>query len=204
MGEKVLFYEDFLFELDTLTKSYFLEQKDFIKCERGCSHCCREIIVPMSELESQYLLRGIKNLEGEKLDIVLKNIIKLLEDKSEYIKNNHEDTKFLHDCPFLINDECSVYQNRPIACRTYGLIKIDNENPDTFQMPICLKLGYNYANIWDPSTNWFSSEKALALGIDSSPEAYNLCAYSIRTAFSQVGFGEVKAMLDWLNKLDLK
>lgn len=83
---------------------------DIIVCQKGCAFCCK-IPVEISELEVKYIER---NTNHKRQDI--QNI-----NKNEY-------------CPFLNQEkgECSIYEYRPIACRTF--FTLDNpkycENKD--------------------------------------------------------------------------
>jgi len=72
-----------------------------ITCFKGCSSCCK---VPRSvlPLEADYLIENVQ-LDKESRDRVLKNA-----GESE-------------NCAFLVDDICSIYQHRPIICRTHGL-----------------------------------------------------------------------------------
>lgn len=65
----------------------------FSVCHNGCSACCK-IGVQITKLEAQYI-----------------------QDNTEYlISNNYFNKKW--DCPFLVNDSCSIYNIRPFSCRT--------------------------------------------------------------------------------------
>jgi Fe-S-cluster containining protein len=75
-----------------------------IACHKGCSNCCVIEGIPISELE----LRGISWYTSEMLDYDIQEKIKL------NIFNKHYSIM----CPFLIDNACSIYEIRPLACRS--------------------------------------------------------------------------------------
>lgn len=76
--------------------------KPFTACDRGCSSCCN-INVMISQVEA--------DLIGERIG---HKPITLREPK------NHEIGYFNGiPCPFLKNDSCSIYENRPYVCRQH-------------------------------------------------------------------------------------
>jgi Fe-S-cluster containining protein len=73
-------------------------------CRSGCDNCCKNPDVPILEIE----LRGFIWYVNEILDKSVKaSLIPRLKDCS-----------VMAECPFLLNHRCSVYEIRPIACRT--------------------------------------------------------------------------------------
>jgi len=97
-------------------------------CTKGCSHCCKGLKLGFGVLEIDYIVDYLNKLDDKIKDTIAINL-ELLEkehvdkkrNKSEFLLEamiNHENT-LLYDCPFLINDTCSIYEARPIVCRTY-------------------------------------------------------------------------------------
>ncbi|MHB8579037.1 MAG: YkgJ family cysteine cluster protein [Ignavibacteriaceae bacterium] len=76
-----------------------------IACHKGCSNCCKKTMVPISHLE----LRGISWYTSEVLDFEIQEKIKV------NISNSQNTTV----CPFLVDDVCSIYAVRPLACRSF-------------------------------------------------------------------------------------
>ena len=80
-----------------------------ISCKKGCNHCCA-INVDINEAEANLIYRKHK----EKIDW------KKLKFQS---KKSLNDFKYLdvksRECVFLQDGECSIYADRPIACRAY-------------------------------------------------------------------------------------
>lgn len=78
---------------------------DVAACTRGCSACCH-IPVMLLASEAQHIAREIGR--------------SLLNVPDE--KRNAEPPSWRgegHACPFLVAGECSIYEHRPIACRTH-------------------------------------------------------------------------------------
>lgn len=89
---------------DSLTQVY-LEQVGPVMCKKGCSNCCKNPTVPFTEPE----LIGISWYAAEKLTGSIRARVK----QRLY---DHEATV---ECPFLIDDDCSVYEVRPLICRQF-------------------------------------------------------------------------------------
>lgn len=68
-------------------------------CQRGCAHCCK-IPVNVTAMEARYI--------GGVIGVVPTNVQVTDEDLYDY-------------CPFLNQEkaECSIYEHRPIECRTF-------------------------------------------------------------------------------------
>lgn len=78
-------------------------REPFVACQRGCSDCCR-MNVMISELEAETIAAAI----GQKPARVATSI-------------DHPLSKFAGTpCPFLRNNVCSIYSDRPYACRKHA------------------------------------------------------------------------------------
>lgn len=79
-------------------------------CVKGCSHCCYQAI-PIASFEARYIGEHIKTSPVE-----LK-------------RSNPRDEMLFSDktpCPFLNNDNCTIYEFRPLTCRTH--VNFDKDN----------------------------------------------------------------------------
>ena len=195
---------------ERMLNKYFEQQKPYIFCKAGCSHCCEKGQYPVTKIELAYLLLGFSQLPDEhKFEIIekIKNLKKeklKYEENSKKEENNASDEGFMYECPFLKDNKCSVYEFRAVICRTHGLMFFVEDakgNEPKNKIPFCVHLGLNYSNIYDEETKMLSDEKMKALGITQEPLAYNL---SLKTLFNNeitqnldFEFGEVRAMLDW-------
>ena len=94
----------FLKFLDEKLQKFFTLQKPYIMCKKGCALCCKDAQIPYSKIEMDYLMMGAWGLSDKNKRIVAQNVQKILKEKQEF-----KGDKFVYDCPFLINNECSVY-----------------------------------------------------------------------------------------------
>ncbi|MCG2757111.1 MAG: YkgJ family cysteine cluster protein [Desulfobacteraceae bacterium] len=102
------YFKNDLGTYDEMFKS-FKKNKRKIACSQGCYICCLNPVVPITQLE----LMGISWYVSE---IVTDSAIR------DNLKVQMENQKDSLSCPFLINQECSIYPLRPIACREYYII----------------------------------------------------------------------------------
>lgn len=80
-----------------------------VSCRMGCSHCCK-INVDISMVEAMLLLPH--------LPVGVEDKLKIQAEATDYPALPVED----RTCVFLENDICTVYDVRPLACRTYLVI----------------------------------------------------------------------------------
>ena len=192
MIENYIKYLEFLNEKLT---TFFDKQKPYIRCKQGCAKCCQNAQFPFSQIEVIYLMNGISKLDTATKNIIADNVKKIKQD----MKNFSKGEKFLYDCPFLIDNQCCVYEYRGIICRTFGLLYI-GENGRT-QVPFCCFQGLNYANVLADDKSTISAEKYKASGIKEEPVAFNI-RYGFLTGsdFEQkfnFAFSEKKPLIDW-------
>jgi Fe-S-cluster containining protein len=81
-----------------------------VACGQGCSHCC-VIGVTVSAPEAIYLGKLVTAMGADAIEKVraANEVTKQFE--------LHERDQHPHDCPMLENNSCSIYENRPKACR---------------------------------------------------------------------------------------
>lgn len=187
-------YIKYLSFIDEKLQNFFSSQKPYIFCEKGCAKCCKNAQFPYSCTEIKYLLSGI-----EKLDKSLQN--KIEENLQEVMnkKNKFKGKKFLYDCPFLIENVCSVYEYRGVLCRAFGLM---TTYPDrSLKAPFCCFDGLNYSNVLNMKTKKVSPRKFKKLCVMEEPCCFNV-SYSFLTnpEFEKeyaLVFGEKKPLINW-------
>lgn len=182
-------YEKFLQVVDEDLKKIFDYQKEYLCCSEGCAHCCKRGDFPMSKLEFKYLMLGFDKLSDELKTKIKANIeITKAGDKDSYV------------CPFLIEDKCSVYSNRPIVCRAFGVLTEDSKGNPSY--PFCTTLGLNFAKIFDKEKQHLSSELVAKNGYKIFPKIFRLSNkvfMSLPLAKElNLNFGEAKKMVDFL------
>ncbi len=191
MLENYLVYLKFISE--KLNK-FFEKQKPYIFCKKGCSMCCKNAQFPYSKIEMDYLMMGLWQLNLETKKLIAQNIknirLNMLNFKGETFK---------YDCPFLINNECSVYEYRGIICRSFGLMNVGTDGK--FKVPFCCFDGYNYSNVMEDNGNKISAEKFKKLGIKEEPLAFNISYEFLTDSDFEQGFhfsfGEKKPLIEW-------
>ena len=181
-------YIAYLKVLDKRLDEMFENQAPFIKCKKGCAHCCKNGEYPLSELEYIYIMFCCNKLPEDIKQKINSNIYDLVS----------QDNVTMHQCPFLINNECSVYEARGLICRTFGLISFTKGGRN--KMPFCIDLGLNYADVNNKETGML--EKTAEDGTE--PLAFNINRRVLRSKEVEhdfdIYFGEDKTMLDWLRE----
>ena len=187
-------YLTYLVFLNNKLTKFFTSQKQFIFCKKGCARCCKNAEFPYSEIELKYLLYGFLQLDKETQNKIEENIKRIVEEKSKF-----KGSTFLYDCPFLIDDVCSVYDYRGIVCRTFGLLTKGMD--DRVKVPFCCYQGLNYSNILNKKTKKLSQAKIKKLKLIDEPLGFNI-SYQFLTdpdfenSFG-FKFGEKRPMIDW-------
>lgn len=194
-------YAAYLNMISEKIEKFFKKQQPYIFCKKGCSKCCENAQYPFSEIEYKYLMSGYHTLPYTKQEQIHKNILNVLNEK-----HNTKEKPFTYKCPFLINNECSVYKYRGIICRTFGLLVADNGGSD---VPFCALDGLNYSNVYDSKKHLISSAMFNELGIKEEPLAFNIQYNFLTSAEFANGygfeFGKTKPLIDWFeNNEDFK
>lgn len=83
-------------EIDNRCRELYDLHAPHLRCKAGCDMCCMDFSI----LPVEY--HAIKELAGEDLK------------KGQPAAKKGE-------CPFLVNHRCTIYQVRPVICRTQGL-----------------------------------------------------------------------------------
>lgn len=179
-------YEQFLNDFDNKLAEYTNNQRQYIKCQKGCIDCCEIGEYPFSRLEAEYLMRGFLALPNETKKIIKNNISKLLEEKRLSKKE-----RFTYRCPFLINGLCSVYKYRGLTCRVFGLAYLDN---GVIKLPECANFGLNYSNVYDKQTKTINLSNPIQepLKIDTILRSPLAESYELEC-------GEIRPLINWFS-----
>ena len=186
-------YITYLKYLNNKLNNFFESQRPYIFCKKGCAKCCKNAQFPYSFLEFQYLMTGYLKLDKSIRDIISDRVDSIKLEKEKFTGD-----LFRYDCPFLINDECAVYEYRGIVCRTFGLM--ENAENNVIKAPFCCYQGLNYSNVME--NNDISEEKVKNLNLEVEPLAFNINHDILtNTDFERgfnIKFGEKKPLIDWL------
>lgn len=180
----------FLNDFDNILNFLFEQQKEYIFCKKGCSMCCQKGNYPFSRIEFWYITQGYINLDDNIKKIVQQNI----KDLRQQRKNKKEDIIFEHKCPFLINNECCIYEYRGIICRTFGLCYYDDKN-GYVRIPDCAKYGLNYSEQYNNKTKELSIKNVpyVNLRIDRVLESELAKKHGIKCE-------QIRPLLDWFEQ----
>ena len=187
-------YETYLKFLDSKLKKFFESQKPFIFCQKGCAKCCKKAQFPYSLLEMKYLLTGFVLLDKETQQKVENNLQEVVNKRKKY-----KGKKFKYDCPFLVDDKCSVYKYRGVICRTFGLMTQTLDGK--IKSPFCSALGLNYSNVLNSKKTNISVRKYKKLGVKEEPLGFNI-SYKYLTSEDyersfNLMFGDKKPLIEW-------
>ena len=83
-------YKEFLEEFDEVLDCISAGQKQYIKCKKGCCHCCKKGEYPFSWIEFMYLTEGYIRLDANTKILVQQNIQNVIKTRSEYKGKNFE------------------------------------------------------------------------------------------------------------------
>jgi len=196
--EDIQKYELYLKYLNKKLGEFFEEQAPYIFCKEGCSHCCEKGEYPMSEIEFAYLNLGSRTLPFETFVQIDKNVEKIKAERLQYSGKE----KFMHECPFLINKKCALYNFRAIICRSHGLAFFSKDGK--IMVPDCVHRGLNYSTVYDEKTNTITTENFKKTQNTQEPLAHNvrlgfLTSNSL-TEELELNFGEIKPLIDWLTQ----
>ena len=159
-------YADFLKVLDKKLNNYAHIYQKHIMCKKGCASCCKNGNYPISQLELDYIMKGYISLDDNLKKIIQKNIATLQKGG---------------ECPFLINNECAIYEYRPVVCRVHGLAYMNAKN--IVITPYCANEGKNYSSVYKNNL------------IEIEPIKENLDTPNLLKDFE---YGEIRDLYDWL------
>lgn len=87
---------------------------ELIHCKKGCCQCC--------ELESVTAIETF----------IIYNHLRIQNNNYAYNDNSN--------CVFLYNSTCTIYNCRPVICRTHGLLLSNSETPVIYTCPLNCEL----------------------------------------------------------------
>ncbi|OGI19449.1 MAG: hypothetical protein A3B68_03925 [Candidatus Melainabacteria bacterium RIFCSPHIGHO2_02_FULL_34_12] len=101
--------------------------------ETGCQDCCTKTFPYVSFIEYSYMndwLSGQSDEIKNKIYKVSRDIVNLYKNRygkeppfmhgESFDLNKEFPTDFVFECPFLGDNKCNIYENRPFTCRAYS------------------------------------------------------------------------------------
>lgn len=113
-------YESLTLAIEDFASDVAKQHRQHINCRRGCFLCC----VPPETLF---------RIEGE---LVRDAVGGLSEEQRERIRERVEDSERTL-CPLLEDGACSIYESRPMICRTQGLPLAQQNGDEAFELDYC-------------------------------------------------------------------
>ena len=169
-------YKKFLIEFDKKLEGLSKTQSIYLKCQKGCADCCKNGDYPFSRLEMEYFMAGFQSLPKNVKVKILENI-----DKAK--------GKKIYQCPFLIDDLCSMYERRSLTCRVHGLAYLLN---GVVKLPECANFGKNYSECFNSSTN----EIDITNPINMSLRIDDIFNSKLAQDFN-LQAGEIRSLINW-------
>ncbi|MFN9472694.1 YkgJ family cysteine cluster protein [Acidovorax sp.] len=81
-------------------------------CRKGCAHCCH-ITVAISRSEAQVIAKETGRKLNPRAGAINMGSLDQIQDPQQHL----DSLAFGSPCPFLVDDQCSIYEVRPLACR---------------------------------------------------------------------------------------
>ncbi len=108
-------YLKLLNEINSISQTLENEHKKHINCKSGCDLCCMDYSI--FPIEFYFILEKLKkqNPEMDSLEV----------GKSE------------NECIFLKDHSCTIYNSRPIICRTHGLPLLYTNDDGEWELSTC-------------------------------------------------------------------
>jgi len=160
-----------------------------ISCRAGCGICCRQI-VPIAEFEAHRLARLVESMPEPRRSTILERfdeatrrfeeaeLLETLDHKRDFDPDGVMELaaryfRLMVACPFLEDESCSIYEERPISCREYlvtspaELCAEPYENDiDLVPLPLkpstaSMRVGIDQSENTPPRTKWLPLTRAL-------------------------------------------
>lgn len=101
--------------LDRMIAGYQADLKgDPLACRKGCSWCCHELVIA-TPVEILWIYEVVSRLERAQRDDLLARLAAY--DEGMRDRYDQPPTFVRIKCPFLVDSECSIYEDRPMRCR---------------------------------------------------------------------------------------
>jgi uncharacterized protein len=104
-------------KIDSLAQKLFTRHANYIKCRMKCDLCCMDYSILPVEFHS------------------ILNELKKNKDKLQL--NPNEKRKDESECIFLKNNLCTIYESRPLICRTHGLPLLFTNDDYEWELSTC-------------------------------------------------------------------
>lgn len=104
-------YQQFIEEVDALADRLSAHYSKHLVCRAGCSGCCQHHL-SVFDVEAAVIAAAVSALPGETR--------RRIEQQAREVEEREQRGEAVA-CPLLVDDHCSIYESRPLICRTQGL-----------------------------------------------------------------------------------
>ena len=164
------YYHQLLQQVDKWTAEMVKRYKPHLACRKGCDLCCQRK-VSISGVEAYNVAALFRQLPAGVQQAVRKQ-------KSS--------------CTFLVDGACSVYEARPVICRTYGLPSLHRNEKAEAEISWC---ELNFTNV--PGDFGFQADGIIDL------ETLNAKVAGVNNLFlKETGLSQERVPLDEIPDLD--
>lgn len=111
------YYLQVLEAIERQTAPLKLQYQTQMACQKGCSACCRDNF-KIRPVEQAYMAEGLA-LQSHSVQLQVAQRLAMTSEE----RNG--------ECPYLLEQACSVYDYRPVLCRAFGLMLLMNETVST-------------------------------------------------------------------------
>jgi Fe-S-cluster containining protein len=120
-------------KVDNVSSSLSRQHATHLQCKMGCDLCCMDYSILPVEFYS--ILEELKSRGFKKDNLQLKG-------------------KKDEDCIFLKNHACTIYESRPLICRTHGLPLLYTNNDGEWELSTCELnfTAFNFENFSEQNT----------------------------------------------------
>lgn len=127
-----------------------------MQCKSGCAQCCH-VELSIFESEAALVIQWVQQL-GEESKKQLLEALHSPEQTTEFQKKKA--------CVFLRNNQCTIYEARPIICRTQGAVlqfkKEVEKNKTEVHVDVC-PLNFKETNSLPDAKEWLDLDRLMAL-----------------------------------------
>jgi len=160
-------------QAQALEEGKAVAQGEAVSCRKGCAACCR-MLVPVSAPEAFALAEAVARWPEERRQAALARVAaaqapldragllsslrRIAESErqlgdEEFEPINHAYYALRLPCPFLVEEACSIYEDRPSACRELMVTSPaelcqDLERNPVRPIPVPLRIGTVLALLW--------------------------------------------------------
>ena len=164
------YYRQLLQQVDKWTAEMVQRYKPHLACRKGCDLCCQR----------KFSISGVEAY----------NVAALFRQLPEAVQRAVRKRK--SSCTFLVDGACSVYEARPVICRTYGLPSLNRNEKAEAEISWC---ELNFTNV--PGDFGFQADGIIDL------DTLNAKVAGVNNLFlKEAGLNQERVPMDEIPNLD--